>query len=189
MDGNGAAASLEGFVYATMNSVAQTAGSFVSANYGAGKPKNIRRTVVYASILVVAVWMLSGGIVYFCRQPLLRLYLRPEDTKAFAAAGERMLAVCCTYFLCGLMDTIAYSLRGVGRSILSMSVCLAGVCGLRLAWIYLIFPRPAFHNMYSLMLSYPISWIVTGTAELLLFCLVCAKDRKHGFGVTAENGD
>ena len=181
MDGNGAAASLEGFVYATMNSVAQTAGSFVSANYGAKKPKNIRNTVLYASLIVVMVWMLSGGIVYFCRKPLLGLYLRAEETEAFAAAGERMLAVCCTYFLCGLMDTFAYSLRGVGRSLLSMSVCLAGVCGLRLAWIYLIFPRPAFHSMYSLMLSYPISWIVTGAIELLLFCIVCAKDRKTVF--------
>lgn len=191
MDGNGAAASLEGFVYATMNSVAQTAGSFVSANYGAKKPKNIRRTVTYAAILVVAAWILSGGIVYFCRQPLLGLYLRPEDTEAFTAAGERMLAVCCTYFLCGLMDTFAYALRGVGRSVLSMTVCLAGVCGLRLAWIYLIFPHPAFHSIYSLMLSYPISWIVTGAVELLLFCIVFAKDRKHYFvdatEVTATN--
>ena len=90
-----------------------------------------------------------------------------------------MLAVCCTYFLCGLMDTFAYSLRGIGRSLLSMSVCLAGVCGLRLAWIYLIFPRPAFHSIYSLMLSYPISWVITGAVEAILFFVVLRKERKN----------
>lgn len=179
MDGNGAAASLEGFVYATMNSVAQTAGSFVSANYGAKKWKNIRNTAFYAAALVMLFWGISGGIVYFCRQPLLSLYLGADDTAAFAAAGERMLAVCCTYFLCGLMDTFAYSLRGIGRSLLSMSVCLAGVCGLRLAWIYLIFPRPAFHSIYSLMLSYPISWVITGAVEAVLFFVVLRKERKN----------
>ena len=76
------------------------------------------------------------------------------------------------------MDTFAYALRGIGHSFLSMSVCLAGVCGLRLVWIYLIFPHPAYHSMYSLMLSYPISWMITGTIETTLFFIVLRKEKK-----------
>lgn len=178
MDGNGAAVSLEGFVYATMNSVAQTASSFASANYGAKKWKNVRNTTFYASALVMLFWGVSAGIVFFFCQPLLGLYLNAGDTVAFDAAKERILAVCCTYFLCGLMDTFAYALRGIGHSFLSMSVCLAGVCGLRLVWIYLIFPHPAYHSMYSLMLSYPISWMITGTIETTLFFIVLRKEKK-----------
>ena len=178
MDGNGAAASLEGFVYATMNSVAQTAGSFAAANYGAKKWKNARNSALYAALLVMLFWSVSAGIIYFFRYPLLGLYLNAEDTAAFAAAGERMLAVCCTYFLCGLMDTFAYTLRGIGHSFLSMSVCLAGVCGLRIVWIYLLFPTPAFHSMYSLMFSYPVSWIITGVIETVLFFAMLKKEQK-----------
>ena len=47
MDGNGAASSLEGFVYTSMNSVAQATVAFVSANYGAGKKDNIKKTVLW----------------------------------------------------------------------------------------------------------------------------------------------
>ena len=179
MDGNGAAASLESFVYATMNSVAQTAGSFAAANHGAAKWKNVRNSALYSAALVMLFWVVSAGIVYSLRYPLLGLYLNAEDSAAFAAANERMLAVCCTYFLCGLMDTFAYTLRGIGHSLLSMSVCLAGVCGLRIVWIYLLFPRPAFHSLYSLMLSYPISWTITGTIEAVLFFTMLKKEQKR----------
>ena len=38
---------------------------------------------------------------------------------------------------------------------------LGGVCGLRLFWIFVIFPLPAFHSLFGLFLCYPLSWGVT----------------------------
>ena len=177
MDGNGAAASLEGFVYATMNSVALTAGSFAAANYGAKKWRNVKRVSFFSSVIVALFWLLSGGVVMLFRIPLLHLYV--SSPEAIGAACERLLAVCCTYVLCGLMDTFAYSLRGIGHSILSMSVCLVGVCGFRIFWVTVLFPLPAFHSMYSLLLSYPISWAITGSIETILFFVMLRRERKR----------
>lgn len=178
MDGSGASGSIEGFVYAVMNSVAQTAGSFVAANYGAKKWRNVHRVTASALFLTVLLFGVSASIVYSLRAPLLGLYVSSEE--AFAAANERMLAVLLPYFLCGFCDTFAYALRGIGHSLLSMSVCVIGVCGLRLLWIFVIFPIPDFHSLFALLLSYPISWIVTGAAEAILFYVMLSREKRHG---------
>lgn len=42
------------------------------------------------------------------------------------------------YALCGIMDTMVGSLRGLGYSIGPMIVSLIGACGLRVVWIFTI---------------------------------------------------
>ena len=46
------------------------------------------------------------------------------------------------YGLCGFMDTIVGSLRGIGYSIIPMIVSLIGVCATRLVWIATVFQIP-----------------------------------------------
>ena len=49
------------------------------------------------------------------------------------------------------MDVFALSLRGIGYSFVPTIVSLLGVCGIRLLWIFLIFPLEEFHNLGSLV--------------------------------------
>ena len=63
MDGNGASSSLEGFIYTAMNSVASSCVAFVAANYGAKKYNNIKLVVVYASIIVILMNLIFGGLI------------------------------------------------------------------------------------------------------------------------------
>lgn len=177
MDGNGASASLEGFVYAVMNSIAQTASSFVAANYGTKKWRNVHRVTASALFLIIVLFSASAAIVYGFRTPLLGLYISSKE--AIAAANERMLVVLLPYFLCGFCEVFAYALRGIGHSLLSMSICVLGVCGLRLFWIFAIFPIPAFHSLFALLLSYPISWFVSGAAEAILFYIMLSRKKRH----------
>ena len=48
-------------------------------------------------------------------------------------------------------------------------ISVLGICGLRILWIYTIFQIPALHTPQCLFLSYPISWIVTMIAQMILF--------------------
>ena len=83
---------------------------------------------------------------------LLRIY---SPSEAVIAAGiSRFHIVAATYFLCGLMDGTVGVLRGLGYSVLPTVVTLIGSCGLRLAWIFLLFQIPAFphgHGRLSLL--------------------------------------
>lgn len=177
VDANGASSSLEGFIYTTMNSVAQTCVAFASANYGAGNYKRIKKTVLYSSIQAVLWGMVVGFIFYLLKNPLLSLYL-DEDIEKIEIAKTRLTLICFTYFLCGLMDTFAFALRGIGYSLLPTIVSLIGACGFRILWIYTFFKLDSLHSLFGLALSYPISWVLTAGFHLMFFLILFSKKQK-----------
>jgi Na+-driven multidrug efflux pump len=87
-----------------------------------------------------------------------------------------MLLVCLPYMICGVMDTLVGSMRGMGYSILPMIVSLTVACGLRVVWILTVFA--ANHTLTALFLVYPVSWIVTALAHFVCFVIAYRKLRK-----------
>ena len=181
LGGNGASSSLEGFVYTAMNSCAQGAMTFASANYGARNKSNISRIVLYSLALVMIVWAALTAIILPLGKPLLGLYV--SSPTSLEAGWQRLFAISVTYFLCGLMDTFAYSLRAIGHSALPAVVSAIGGCGFRLLWIFFVFPIPYFNNLLWLALSYPISWVLTAGVHLICFIVLY---RKVNFNATKE---
>ncbi|CDC44386.1 na+ driven multidrug efflux pump [Firmicutes bacterium CAG:449] len=70
------------------------------------------------------------------------------------------------------MDLFAYCLRGIGYSITPMIITLCGACGLRIVWILTFFQMEEFHNIQGLVVSYPISWIITALVQVIFFIIV-----------------
>jgi Na+-driven multidrug efflux pump len=117
--------------------------------------------------------LLVSSIILTFQHELLGLYVHTDA--AFEAGRQRIIIIATTYFICGFMEVFANSLRGIGYSVLPMIVSLAGVCGIRIFWIYTIFPMEKFNNIQSLSVSYPISWIVTASIHLICFILMFKK--------------
>lgn len=171
MAGNVAASNIEGFVYVAMNSVSQACLTFTGQNYGAGKSKNINLVLTQSLLLVSILGVVMGVSCFLLGKPLLSIYnTNPEVIKY---GLERMSVVCSTYFLCGVMEVLVGSLRGIGHSILPMIVSILGVCGVRLLWIYTLFAST--QSLMQLYLSYPISWICTLAIHFVCFFIVRKK--------------
>lgn len=175
--GNGAACSIEGFVYVTMNSVAQACIAFASANVGAGKWQNVKKIVWYSTFYACLFGTVSGGLVTLVAKPFLYLYTK--DPIAIDIGYERLLIICLTYFSCGLMDVFGYAVRGVGYSILPTIVTLCGACGTRIFWIYTIFNLSSMHGLLGLSISYPVSWFLTFVVHAIVFIIVFKKKKKY----------
>lgn len=171
--GNTAAGNIEGFVYTAMNSIYQASTSFTSQNVGAGKKERIVPILLACLAIVAIVGIgLSSLVVCFGNQ-LLGIYSSNQDVIAYGLS--RLHVVCLTYFLCGLMDTICGSIRGMGYAIAPTIVSLAGACGLRIVWILTVFRLE--RTLFVLYLSYPVSWIVTFFAHLACFIIFYRKER------------
>lgn len=84
---------------------------------------------------------------------------------------DRIRIICTLYALCGLMDVIVGSVRGIGYALTPMVITLIGACGLRILWVSVLFQIPAFHTVQTIYISYPISWTVTFLAQLTCYCL------------------
>lgn len=168
MAGNSAAGNLEGFVYTAMNTLHQTAVSFVGQNYGAHKYKRIGRIAIMCVGIVTVVGLVMGNGVYLAGRLLLHLYSPEEPVIAYGM--KRLFYICCPYFLCGVMDTLVGCLRGMGHSVLPMLVSLTGACLFRIVWIYTIFSQN--RSLDTLYISYPISWALTAFVHLGCFLLI-----------------
>ena len=164
--GNSAAANIEGFIYTGMNAFAQAAVTFTSQNVGARRYDNLDRVMRNCLLCAVVVGIVLGGGAYLAGEGLLHFY--STDETVVAAGLARMKVICTSYFLCGIMDTLASCLRGRGYSVLPMIVSLVGSCLLRLVWIATIFQL--FRSTTTLYISYPISWVLPASVNLI--CLL-----------------
>ena len=118
--GSSASSNLEGFVYTAMNAFAQAAVTFTSQNMGARKYHNLDRVMRNCLLCAVVTGILLGGGAALAGRQLLHFY--SSDEAVIAAGYERLWIICGTYLLCGIMDTLASSLRGLGYSVLPMVV-------------------------------------------------------------------
>lgn len=181
MNGNSAAQSVEGFVYTAMNSVYHAALAFMGQNIGAKKTKNIKKVTLYSLIIVTLISVILGGALFLSGKYVLRIYTDVEAE--IDVAFIRLHYLCLPYFLCGIMDVMVGCLRGLGSSTLPMIVSIIGVCGFRIAWIYLIFyPNTNFDNIKDLNLlyvSYPVSWIITFCVHFIVYLFISRKKIKE----------
>ncbi|MFR1831700.1 MAG: MATE family efflux transporter [Lachnospiraceae bacterium] len=165
MAGNTAASNIEGFVYTAMNAVYQSNLSFTSQNVGGKKFGRLNKILFVCLGVVTATGMLLGFGAIGGARGLLGIY--SSDPEVISYGMKRLLIICSTYFICGWMDTVVGSLRGMGYSMLPMVVSLTGACLFRVVWIFTVFSR--FHSLTVLYISYPISWIITAAAHLLCY--------------------
>lgn len=166
--GSSAAASIEGFVYVSMNSVSQTCVTFVGQNFGAGDEHRVKRVVFECLGIVSVVGLIMGNLAYLNADVLLGIFTK--SPAAIEAGTLRLFWVCCFYLLCGIMDTLTGGLRGLGHSTVPMIVSLLGACATRLIWIATYFQ--VHHTQDVLFFSYPGSWTLTLSVHTICLIIV-----------------
>ena len=174
MAGYTAANNILGFLYVSVNSVTQACMSFTSQNYGVRKFKRMAKVLVDCAILSIIVSVVIGGGSYLLGHQILGIYTKQEDV---IQCGMEILSISTIpYFLCGLMDMIPGSMRGVGYSAVPMLLSIIGTVGTRLVWIYGVFPE--HRSLYVLFMSYPVSWGLTIVMQAICLVFVRRKIRK-----------
>lgn len=172
--GNTAARELEGFVYTMMNSVANASVTAVGQNYGANNFERIKKSVIQCVFIAAIAGFIGGSIILLFHESLTGLYIESEDAAvkelAQKVAMDRLLIILPTYLFCGMMDVMNCSMRGIGSSVLPMVIVLVGTCVFRIAWIYCIYPF--FSSYICIILSYPVSWVLTFASGVIAFRIV-----------------
>ena len=158
-------------MYVSVNAVTQACMSFTSQNYGVGKYKRMDRVLRDCMVLSVSVSLIMGILVYVFGPELLHIYTSEEDV--IQCGMEILTYTTLTYFFCGLMDLFPGALRGMGHSTVPMILSIVGTVGLRIVWIFLLFPHN--RSLDFLFISYPASWIITFIMQIICFYFVRKK--------------
>ena len=167
--GNSASVNIEGFMYVSMNAFYQSALTSVSQNYGAGNKERINKSIYTTILCVVVVGIVLGAIVLPFSKQLLGIYIA-DSARALDFGVKRMVIICSTYFLCGIMEVLTGALRGLGASTTAMINSLFGACGFRLFWVLVLVPM--YRNIQFLYLVLPISWVVVIIMHLVVLAVV-----------------
>lgn len=171
--GNTAGLNIEGFIYISMNSYHQTSLSFCSQNYGAGNYKRIDKVLMECLGMVTFVGVTLGWAAYLLGNQILGIY--SSDPSVIEVGLLRMSVICTMYCLCGIMDVLTGTLRGIGCSVLPMVVSVLGVCAFRVFWIFTVFQQ--YRSLWMLYISYPVSWALTAAVNMICFMLVQKKNK------------
>ena len=165
--GNSAAVNLEGFVYTSMNGFSQGSLTFCSQNLGARKIDRIKKLVWISQFSIIVIGALLSGIFLLFGPKLLGFYTK--NPLVIEKGMNRLWVIFTTYYLCGMMDGLANSIRGIGHSLMPVISSLLGACMFRIIWLSTIFQIPKFHQPFTIFLSYPISWILTFIANVIFY--------------------
>ena len=180
VNGNAAAANLEGFAYTAQNTIYQAAITFTSQNAGAKKHKRIYKIMGSCYLLGACVAATFALTIFFLRDPLLALYGIKASTAgsleqiAYNTAIARMSFIFIPYVVISLMEVGCGIVRGLGKSISSTIISLLGACAFRVLWILLVFNN--FPSLEVIYISYPISWVMTGTVFFIYSLTVLRKE-------------
>lgn len=160
--GSAASSSIEGFVYAAMNSFHHTAQTFVGQNVAVQKPERVRRVVKLCLICVTVLGVSASALAVIFAKPLVSLY--NTDPNVVAAAVQRLRFIVAPYFVFGITDVLMGSIRGHGISLPPVIINLICTCAFRIVWLSLLpVPMVGVRYVYA---TWPLSWLLLLTVLL-----------------------
>lgn len=163
--GNAAACSLEDFLYQSMGGFSASNLTFCSQNIGAKKTDRIKKGIAVSLLFTFATGVLLGALFLIFGRNLLGIYT--QDFNVIESGMKRMIVIMPTIFICGFMHGLGNSIRGIGHSLMPTISITIGCCVFRVFWIAVIFP--IFNTPFNIFVSYPISWFITSTTNLVFF--------------------
>lgn len=157
-----AAFNIEIFAYDILNSFSQACTTFTGQNYGAGKLKRCRKVLILSIIEDAIITATVIAIVLIVGKSLLAIF--NNDSNVIEIGYTRLVMVFFAYTFTMLYENMSGYLRGFGISLVPAILTVIGVCGVRILWIYTVFP--VHRNFTAIMAAYPVS---LSTTALLIF--------------------
>lgn len=160
-----AALNYEFLAYFLLNSFAMAAVTFIGVNYGACNYQRCKDIVKSALILDGIVTVLFSALIVIFAEQCMVLY---STDKTLVEHGVLRLKYILSFeFLNVLIEVFSGSLRGLGISFVPAIICFFGICSFRVLWVYTVFAQ--FRTFSVLMMVYPVSWMVTSVALIVVF--------------------
>lgn len=174
VSGNAAAANADPLVYDVMAAFYTACASFMSQNYGAGKPERVKRSYFISLGYSFGIGAVLGLSLVLFGQTFLSLF---TTEPAVAEAGmQRLVIMGLSYPISAFMDCTIAASRGLGRTIVPTFIVIMGSCVFRVIWVYTVFAF--FGTLLSLYLLFVCSWTITAIAEGIYFVRVYREEMR-----------
>lgn len=139
--------------------------TFVGQNYGAGKFDRVRKGVkvcmgmTFGSTFVLSFLLYKWGVYGY--------QLFTTDVEVISIGIDILQYLVPVYFTYVSIEILSGALRGVGDCWIPTVICCLGVCVLRIVWLMTAVPK--WNNIFTIIFSYPLTWVVTSVLFIVYY--------------------
>ena len=148
---------VDSIIWMVMGAFSVSVTTFVGQNWGAGKVDRVKTSIRTGMVVELLSTLIMSGVILLTGQHLIRLFTQDEGVIAISL----MIMHCNVplYVSFVPIDLLSGGMRGMGNSLAPMLIICFGVCIFRVVWLFTAVPLN--NNIITIVLSYPISWILT----------------------------
>ena len=156
---------VDSIIWMVMGAFSVSVTTFVGQNWGAGKVDRVKTSIRTGMVVELLSTFIMSGVILLTGQHLIRLFTQDEGVIAISL----MIMHCNVplYVSFVPIDLLSGGMRGMGNSLAPMLIICFGVCIFRVVWLFTAVPLN--NNIITIVLSYPISWILTSVVMIIYY--------------------
>ena len=163
MAGYGASSKIDGFVTLPLQSFCIAATTFTGQNIGAKKKKRVIQGIFQGIAISLIYTLILSPILLWRSEDVLRIF--GSDPAVLEYGKISMTILIPLYSVLSIHQILMGTLRGPGKTMVTMMIGLGNMCVLRMIYINGIVPFS--HSFEAVMLCYPITWFSTMVMDIL----------------------
>lgn len=164
MAGYAAYLKIDGFNILPVLSISMAVTTFTGQNVGANRLDRVKKGMYSSLIMVFVYTAFIGAVLLIFSHQVLGLFTHSAHVITY---GQLVMKYFCPYyFLLGILNVLAGTVRGAGKGIPPMIILLFSMCIFRILWIKIALPFYSSND--GVFILYPISWLV-GAILMILY--------------------
>ena len=163
MAGYGSYCKVDGFANLPLQTFCMASTTFTGQNIGARNAKRVKAGLVQGIVICLIYTMTIAVVLYFNADSILRIFSPDPDVIAYGSRTLHLLLP--LYWTIAIHQVLMGSIRGSGRTVVTMIIGIGNMCILRMIYINLLVPF--FPSYEAVMWCYPITWFTTMVMDII----------------------
>lgn len=156
---------VDGLFWITVSAFGAAITTFAGQNFGAQQYERLKKSVRVCLGMCSGLTVVLSALLMLMGRVLLGLFT--DDMQVLETGFEIMKVIVPTYITYIFIEILSGAMRGAGDSLVPTVLTLTGICLIRVFWVGVIVPR--YHQLNTLMISYPLTWVITSTMFIIYY--------------------
>lgn len=156
---------IDGLYWMMVSAFGVSITTFAGQNFGARRYDRMRRSVRVCLGMAAGVTVFMTALILAVGRPMLGMFTDDAHVVETGMTIIRLIVPTWITYLC--IEILSGAMRGAGDSLMPTLMTLTGVCLMRVFWVTVVVPR--MHQLPVLMLSYPITWVITSCMFIVYY--------------------
>ena len=156
---------VDGLFWMVISAFGVSITTFAGQNFGAHQYDRMKRSIRVCLGIAAGATVFMSALILVIGRPMLSMFTDDPYVLEIGISIIRLIVPTWIAYLC--IEILAGAMRGAGDSLMPTLMTLVGVCIMRVFWVSVVVPMK--HELSVLLMSYPITWVITSVMFVLYY--------------------